>query len=769
MTDPTSAFARRIDAFLAEFFRLHPLHATAAGMHAHDADWPDLTEAGRTERLAFAERWQAELAGFADEDLTRDERVDRDLLLSELDGIRFAETDLRQEAWDPLEWVYLLGGGIFPLLAREFAPLADRLASAAGRLEGIRGVVEAARTELVGLPGRPVSAFHTETALKQLPGIAELADDAVAAPARPRPRPTRRSRPSCPASRPRQRMPRRPWRTSRPTCARSSCRGPRARAGWATRCSRRRCATPSRTPELTPARILARAEQEYDAVRAEMIRLARDLWPTWGAGREAPADDGALVRAVLDAIAAEHPPAADLLDWCREELGRIEAFCRERDLVGLADDPLEIRWTPVFLRAFGGAMLDTPGPLDKGQKAFFAITPVPDDWTPEQAESYLREDNDRMLRVLTIHEAVPGHYLQGSYANRNPSIVRGIFWSGVYAEGWAVYVTQVMMDVGYGADDPALLLVHWKFYLRAAINAIIDVRIHAGEAHGGPMTEDEAVRLMVEGGFQEEAEARNKYNRARLSSTQLSTYFVGSMAMWELEVAVRRRLAEAAGGADAAAAVVERALPGGLGETPGFVYRRHLEAVMSHGAAPVRCSVVSSSTRIDRDRGRWRCRPLAVGQRLRGVHRSLESIGCPPVHRLARAPGGPRLAGRRLRDGRPHGDRPRGRPAQIGRRRRPIERVHRARTIPDPRPSSSIHARRRPATSARGRDCRHRRLGPGPQLRPGSGPSRRGDAARNPDRWDRRSLRLGPRRRDAAHPAVLGRGHRRGPGGRRPR
>ncbi len=139
------------------------------------------------------------------------------------------------------------------------------------------------------------------------------------------------------------------------------------------------------------------------------------------------------------------------------------------------------------------------------------------------------------------------------------------------------------MDEGYGADDPALLLTHWKFYLRAALNAIIDVRIHAGESFGGPMTEDQAVRLMVDGGFQEEAEARNTYNRARLSSTQLSTYFVGSMALWELERDVRRRLAGASTDPAGVGAVVERDVPGGFGPTPGFSQRRHLEATMSHG------------------------------------------------------------------------------------------------------------------------------------------------------------------------------------------
>ena len=586
MTTSTTAFGARIDAFLAEFFRQNPLHATAAGMHAHDSAWPALDEAGRRERLDLVGRWEAELHAFADADLTTDERIDRDLLLAELDGIRFAETELRQEAWDPLEWVYLLGGGIFPLLAREFAPLADRLASVAGRLEGIPGVVLAAQSEIVGLPGRPVSAFHTETALKQLAGASELANDALAEAEAAAP-----SDPSVAAVLPRLRAAVERAGTALTAfeahlrdevLPRASGEG-RIGADLFTRKMRHTL----KDPQLTPARILERAEREYAAVRAEMIRLARDLWPTWCPDRPRPDDDEATVRGVLDAIAGQHPAGGELLDWCRAELARIEAFCRERDLVGLADDPLEIRWTPVFMRAFGGAMLDTPGALDQGQKAFFAITPIPDDWTPEQAESYLREDNERMLRLLTIHEAVPGHYLQGSVANRNPSVVRSVFWSGVYAEGWAVYVTQVMMDAGYGADDPALMLTHWKFYLRAVTNAIIDVRIHAGEAFGGPMTEDEAVGLMVDGGFQEESEARNKWNRARLSSTQLSTYFVGSMAMWELEVAVRRRLAEAAAGSGPAAAVVERELPGGLGDTPGFVRRTHLEAVMAPAALPL--------------------------------------------------------------------------------------------------------------------------------------------------------------------------------------
>jgi uncharacterized protein (DUF885 family) len=309
--------------------------------------------------------------------------------------------------------------------------------------------------------------------------------------------------------------------------------------------------------DLTPDQLEARAASGYDEVRAQMLRLARELWPTWMGDQPMPEDDNRTVRSVLDAIATDHPKAEELLDWCRAENERIEAFITERDLIGLADEPLQIVWTPQFLRAFGGAMLIPPGPLDRGLDSFFAITPTPDNWDDERRASYMRENNARQLRLLTIHEAVPGHYLQLAYSNRTDSLVRAIFGSGVFAEGWAVYVTQVMMDIGYGSEDPALMLVHLKFYLRSITNTLMDLRIHAGS-----MDEAQAMELMVEGGFQEEGEAANKWDRARLSSTQLCEYFLGSIGMHDLEADARRRAAE---------------------RNQEFVYRPFLESVLAHG------------------------------------------------------------------------------------------------------------------------------------------------------------------------------------------
>jgi len=550
------------EELLAEYFRLSPVHATEIGVHEHDGLWPDMTDAGREERTAFLRSAMERVEALDPLQLSRDDAIDRTILRSFFDADLFATEVLDEPAWSPMSYVYLAGNGLFTLLAREFAPRADRLASAASRLGALPGLLDQARASLTaprrGEHGtgaaRDVSRFHTEKAIDTMPGVADLARTAAAEA---------------------QELEDEDARHAVQTAARSAVEAVDAYVEWL-----RNDLLPHATgdfrlgrelhdrkfrhflkTEITPDQLRERAETTFDELRSEMVALARRLWPDWMGSEPMPDDDGAVVRGVLDRIALEHPAPDELLDYCREENAQIEAFVRERDLVGLADEPMQIIWTPPFLRAFGGAMLIPPGPLDRGLDSFFAITPMPDDWNDEQRESHLREDNNRQLRLLTIHEAVPGHYLQLAYSNRCPSKVRAVFQSGVFAEGWAVYVTQVMMDVGYGADDPALMLVHLKFYLRSVVNAMIDIEIHAGE-----MNQEEAMRLMVDGAFQEQSEAANKWDRARLSSTQLCEYFLGAVEMTDLEREARRR-ADAAGEA--------------------FVYRPFLESVLAHGSPPM--------------------------------------------------------------------------------------------------------------------------------------------------------------------------------------
>ena len=573
------AFDDLVAAFLEELFSLQPDLATAVGDHRYDDQWPDMSEAGHTARVAFIDRWEAILVRQDPAALTPDERIDLDLVRGELASYRFAETELREETWSPLLWVYLLGGGIHPLLARDFAPPAVRLASALGRIEGIPRLIGQAQAVIGTHPSRPVSKLHAAVAAQRIGGIASLAREAVALAEAVAP-----TDPDVAAVLPYLRS-----AVDEATAVLDAMATHLANEVAPNVDGPSELGEPLYTaklrhtlqdPDATAEAILARAEAEYAAVRGEMVAIAREIWPAWRPGEAIPDEDGALVRGTLDAIAADHPAAEDLVAFCREELAGIEAFCRERGVIGLVNDPLQIDWTPEFMRSFGGAMLDAPGPLDIGQKSFFSVTPVRDEWSAGERESYLREMNGRQLRLLTIHEAVPGHYLQLAYANRGSSLARRVFRSGLFAEGWAVYVTQVMLDRGYGGGDPALWLVHWKFYLRAVVNTILDIRIHTMG-----MTSEEAIALMVDGAFQERAEALAKDERARLSSTQLVTYFLGSAGLLEIEDAARRGAAVAAGeGEDV---VPAPRIVGGYPATPGFDERAHLEAVIAHGAPPI--------------------------------------------------------------------------------------------------------------------------------------------------------------------------------------
>jgi uncharacterized protein (DUF885 family) len=116
--------------------------------------------------------------------------------------------------------------------------------------------------------------------------------------------------------------------------------------------------------------------------------------------------------------------------------------------------------------------------------------------------------------------------VQFEYANRlEPEyrrVLRSLYGSGPYVEGWAVYVTEAMLDAGYMEKSPALRLTYQKQLLRVLANAILDIRLHTLE-----MTDAQAMDLMVKQTFQEKEEAAAKLQRAKLSSCQLPTYYVG--------------------------------------------------------------------------------------------------------------------------------------------------------------------------------------------------------------------------------------------------
>jgi uncharacterized protein (DUF885 family) len=190
---------------------------------------------------------------------------------------------------------------------------------------------------------------------------------------------------------------------------------------------------------------------------------------------------------------------------------------------------------PEFRRGVSVAYCDAPGPLEEGGETFYAVSPPPIDWTDEQVQSFLREYNYRSLHNLTVHEAMPGHYVQLWRSNENSSRLRSVLSSGTFIEGWAVYSESMMMDEGFLPGDLLMRLVVKKWNLRGVTNALLDQMIHLDG-----IDEETAMTLMVDDGFQEEREAAGKYRRSLLTSVQLSTYFAGYMEVVDIRAEAER-------------------------------------------------------------------------------------------------------------------------------------------------------------------------------------------------------------------------------------
>jgi uncharacterized protein (DUF885 family) len=467
--------------------------------------------------------------------LSAELQVDAAMLADSVARRVFELDELREQTWNPL--LANPGSAIYDLIARDFAPLPDRLASVAGRLSQIPAALETARATLGAMP-----KVHIETAITQFTGTVKLVTDEIDAALR-----KADGAALVDAARP------------------AALEALGAHLDWlsaelehpaagdfadprigAERFARKLSLTLSAVAD--PDAILARAEADLDRITGEITEVAASL--------------GGTPREVLDRLAADAPEESTILRFCAAALAAQTGFVRDHDLVTLYDDPIEIIDMPEIDRGVAVAYCDSPGPLEIAPLAtFIAVSPVPGDWTPERKISFYREYNRHMVHNLMVHEAMPGHYLQLQHSRRfsGGTSLRAALRSGSFIEGWAVYTEELMADHGYpGEGDPrAVRMQQLKMQLRTTINAILDARVHA---HG--MTEPEAMALMGERGFQEEGEAAGKWRRALLTSAQLSTYYVGYTEISDLAAELRA--------------------------APGQTTRTTHDRMLAHGSPPVR-------------------------------------------------------------------------------------------------------------------------------------------------------------------------------------
>jgi uncharacterized protein (DUF885 family) len=515
-------FEALANKYLEELLQMNPERATGLGDHRFDNRLNDYTLAGVRKSHDFNESYLAQLNKIAFDKLSKTNNVDARIMRERLEANIFSIDFLREYEWNPGN--YNVGGAINALISRDFAPLKERMMSAKGRLEAIPAVVAAAKANLKNPP-----RVYTETAIAQNRGVINLIKgdlqrfiDEAGMKAELAPAQEKAVTALTEYGK---------WLET-DLLPRSTGE---FRLGDAKYRQKLKYALSS---DLSKEDLLKRAETDLKATQDRMYAVAMPLF-----NKHFPdglttirLTEGALkkyvIKKVLDKLAEKRPNNENIVAQANQDLKETTEFVRAKNLVTVPSEPVKVVEMPEFARGSAVAYFDSAGPLEKKNETFFTISPTPKDWSDARKESFYKEYNDYMLEDLTIHEAMPGHYLQIMHSNKfkAPTLIRAIFRSGTFTEGWAVYAEQIMAEAGYGGAEVEMQQLKMK--LRVIINAIIDQKIHTAG-----MTEKEAIDFMMNEGFQEEGEAAGKWKRAQLSSTQLSTYYVGSVEINDLRKA----------------------------------------------------------------------------------------------------------------------------------------------------------------------------------------------------------------------------------------
>ncbi|MES2068900.1 MAG: DUF885 domain-containing protein [Pseudomonadota bacterium] len=543
------AFIALKDSFLRALWQEDADTAMAAGKFEGAARLPIPDQASRRQRLAFADLWLGRFGKLDQAQLSVNQRTDLVLINNYLAASRWYLTEFREFEWNPS--LYNVAYGLDLILHTEYAPKAQRIRSLLKRLQQVPAYYSAARASI-----QNPTAEHTRLAISQSAGALELLAemDQTA-------------------------------QTVRLTPAELALlkqRGAAARAAtlgyisWLTELEKTLDPATARSfrigKKLYEGKFAAdiqsgySAEQTYQrAILAKqeahrnMGKLADQLWPTYMEGQAKPDDQAQKIAMVIARLSENHVRREDIFKEIRRQIPVLQDWIREHDLVELdPKKPLVVRETPMYERGVSVASIEAPGPFRPHDQTYYNVTPL-DAQTPEQAESTLREYNHWVMQILSIHEGIPGHYVQLQHANKSPSLIKSLFGNGAMVEGWAVYSERMMLESGYGGNTPEMWLMYYKWNLRAVCNTILDYSVHVLG-----MSEADAKQFLTQQAFQTESEANGKWLRVQYTSVQLSSYFSGYSELYEFREQRKQALGDK------------------------FNLKQFHEEFLSYGSAPVR-------------------------------------------------------------------------------------------------------------------------------------------------------------------------------------
>lgn len=528
-----------VERFVERLGDREPDEATRIGLAGHDDRLPDLSPesvaAWARELTVLRAEVDAHLTAVGDATVgvAAEARGDLELLADELDRRLFwLETRPRLEL-DPLAALDTVAAGLHELLHALGTGVGSdraRLESALARARQVPQLLEQAGRTLTRAP-----APHLDVALRRIPGLVELVRDAL-------PRTARELGIDVVAAEDAGAVAVEGLEAYAALLDElASAQGHAGHdADWRLGPDAHRMMLRAALgTEMDTAEIERRAHRRLERIRDELDELAGRMWGQWLPGAPRPDEAGARIRGVMDAVAATALDRDELVPAAASAVDEARDFAVAAGLVDVPPaERLRITEVPVYLQGVAVAFVTEPPALAPEVGSTYYVSPVPASWDADRAASFLREYNPSQLRSLAVHEAYPGHFVQLAHAAEHPRLVRRLLGRSAFAEGWAVYVERQAVRLGFG--DDAYRLVQRKLELRIAVNALLDVGLHTGE-----LDDDAALALLTDRAFQEPAEAEGKLVRAKVTSGQLCSYFVGGAELTRL-----RERAERAAGAD---------------------------------------------------------------------------------------------------------------------------------------------------------------------------------------------------------------------------
>ncbi len=521
-----AAFNAYTNHFLENLWKENPDAATQMGYHKYDSILVVPTTSNLQHLYKFAGSNMDSLARFASGSLSDANKIDYQLIQNELQKMQWHVKSLRDYEWDPSS--YNVINTFAYILNEHYAPLDKRLRNFYEKMANVPAYYKEAQKQIKN----PVPELTDLTADQLNGGVSVFEKDFADS----------LKKTKIPDAMQKQMLAR----------AKQSADAIRGFTVWLSNLKSAKPRSFRLGRELYEDKFkfdiqsTSTAQQVFNAavtrkkyLHGEMAKLSRQLWPKYFGKAEMPKDTLELIGRVIDTLSAKHVKPEEFQSAIEKQIPKLEAFVKQKDLLTLdPGKPLVVRKEPAYMAGVAGASVSSPGPYDKGGNTYFNVGSLAG-WAPARAESYLREYNQYILQILCIHEAIPGHYTQLVYSNKAPSLIKSIFQNGAMIEGWAVYTEPMMLDAGFGNNEPEMRLMWYKWHLRSVCNTILDYSVHVAN-----MSKEQAIRMLTHEAFQQQAEAEGKWKRVSVTSVQLTSYFTGYKEIMDLRTEYQKKLGD---------------------------------------------------------------------------------------------------------------------------------------------------------------------------------------------------------------------------------